>query len=145
MSKSSSKKYYLDNDELKSEILKCKESKIASEKLGQMFYKIVENVSDIIINSDDNNPYILNISFKDVNAEALILMLSISGIYVSSGSACNSKGTEVSRVLKSIGVPKDYIYGTIRVSFSTDNTSEEIITAANEIIRCVDTQRKMRI
>jgi hypothetical protein len=45
MSKSSSKKYYLDNDELKSEILKCKESKIASEKLGQMFYKIVENVS----------------------------------------------------------------------------------------------------
>ena len=107
--------------------------------------KIVENVSDIIINSDDDNPYILNISFKDVNAEALILMLSISGIYVSSGSACNSKGTEVSRVLKNIGVPKDYIYGTIRVSFSPDNTTDEVMTAANEIIRCVDTQRKMRI
>jgi hypothetical protein len=45
MSKSSSKKYYLDNNELKTEILKCKESKVASEKLGQMFYKIVENVS----------------------------------------------------------------------------------------------------
>lgn len=107
--------------------------------------KIVENVPDIIINSDDDNPYILNISFKDVNAEALILMLSISGIYVSSGSACNSKGTEVSRVLKSIGVPKDYIYGTIRVSFSPDNTTDEVMTAANEIIRCVDVQRKMRV
>ena len=37
MGKSSSKKYYLDNDELKSEILKCKESKVVSEKLGKMF------------------------------------------------------------------------------------------------------------
>ena len=45
MGKASSKKYYLDNDELKTEILNCKESKVASEKLGQMFTKIVENVA----------------------------------------------------------------------------------------------------
>lgn len=107
--------------------------------------EIISRVPDIIINSDNDNPYVLNISFKDVNAESLILMLSLKGIYVSSGSACNSRGTEVSRVLQTIGVPKDYIYGTIRVSFSPDNTFSEIMTAANEIIRCVDMQRKMRI
>lgn len=107
--------------------------------------EIINRVPDIIINSDNDNPYVLNISFKDVNAESLILMLSLKGIYISSGSACNSRGTEVSRVLQTIGVPKDYIYGTIRVSFSPDNTFSEAMTAANEIIRCVDIQRKMRI
>lgn len=107
--------------------------------------EITNHVPDIIINSDNDNPYVLNISFKDVNAESLILMLSLKGIYISSGSACNSRGTEVSRILQTIGVPKDYIYGTIRVSFSPDNTFSEAMTAANEIIRCVDIQRKMRI
>lgn len=107
--------------------------------------EIINRVSDITINSDNDNPYVLNISFKDVNAESLILMLSLKGIYISSGSACNSRGTEVSRVLQTIEVPKDYIYGTIRVSFSPDNTTDEVMTAANEIIRCVDVQRKMRV
>lgn len=39
------KKNYLDNDELTEEILKCKESKIPSEKLGKMFKLIVDNVA----------------------------------------------------------------------------------------------------
>lgn len=121
----------------------CNSGKV-SELYQEFKAKIVENISDIIINSDDNNPYILNISFKGVDAEALILLLSVSGIFVSSGSACNSKGSVVSRVLKSIGVPKEYIYGTIRVSFSPDNTIDEITTAANEVIRCVAVQRKLK-
>lgn len=41
----SKKKYYLDNEELKAEIIRCKETKVASEKLGQMFMMIVDNVA----------------------------------------------------------------------------------------------------
>lgn len=43
--KKSKKNYYLNNDELREEILKCKKSKIASDKLGKMFQLIVENVA----------------------------------------------------------------------------------------------------
>ena len=39
------KKKYLNNEVLKKEILKCKESKVASEELGKMFQLLVENVS----------------------------------------------------------------------------------------------------
>ena len=42
---SSKKKNYLDNEELKAEMLKCKDSKIVSDKLARMFQLIVDNVS----------------------------------------------------------------------------------------------------
>lgn len=45
MGKSSKKKYYMDNQELTEEILKCKESKVVSDKLGRMFLNIVDNVA----------------------------------------------------------------------------------------------------
>ena len=55
-----------------------------------------------------------------------MLMLDRKGICVSSGSACNSGSLEPSHVLKSMGVPDDYIYGTVRFSFSEYNTLEEV-------------------
>lgn len=105
---------------------------------------LLDDIPHIRVNSDNDNPYILNVSFKDVNAESLLLMLSLKGIYVSSGSACNSKDTKVSRILQNIKVPDDYIYGTIRISFSADNLYSEIETAAKTIKSCVETIRKMK-
>ena len=89
---------------------------------------IINNIPDVRINETFhrvNN--ILNVSFKGVEGESLMLMLDRAGICVSSGSACNSGSLEPSHVLKSMGVPDDYIYGTIRFSFSKFNTLEEII------------------
>ena len=111
---------------------------------NDIMYNSLMTLEDVRFNSDPDNPYIISISFKDVNAESLLLMLSLKGIYVSSGSACNSKETKVSRILQEIGVPEDYIYGTIRISFSADNTIEEISTAAREIISCVNSIRHSR-
>ena len=45
MTKEKKKKYYLNEEDLKEEILRCKESKIVSEKLGKMFQLLVERVS----------------------------------------------------------------------------------------------------
>ena len=41
MTKEKKKKYYLNEEDLKEEILRCKESKIVSEKLGKMFQLLV--------------------------------------------------------------------------------------------------------
>lgn len=78
-------------------------------------------------------PHYLNVSFKGIEGESLLLALDRRGICVSSGSACNSGSLEPSHVLSSIGVPGDYINGTIRISLSEQNTMEECITVAEAI------------
>ncbi|TVP94726.1 MAG: cysteine desulfurase [Acholeplasmatales bacterium] len=69
---------------------------------------------------------ILNIGFKDHDAQHLAFQLNRHGIYVSLGSACDSDNIEVSHVLKAIDVPKAYIRGSMRISLSDENTYEEI-------------------
>ena len=55
----------------------------------------------------------------------LLHQLEQDEIYVSTGSACNSKETEISHVLKAMHVPEEYARGTIRISLGKDNTVEE--------------------
>ncbi len=101
--------------------------------------KILDNVPDVLINAKDR-PRTANISsfsFKGIEGEALMLMLDTKGICVSSGSACNSGSLEPSHVLKAMGVPEEYINGTIRVSLSEFTTEEELDFAADEIIKTV--------
>ena len=105
--------------------------------------KILQNVSDVLINAK-SRPRVGNISslsFKGIEGEALMLQLDHKGICVSSGSACNSGSLEPSRVLQAMGVPDDYIYGTIRVSLSRYTTKEELDYAADCIIEIVNNLR----
>ena len=52
--------------------------------------------------------------------------LDLMGICISTGSACDSKNTQVSHVIKAIGVPEEYAKGTIRISLGKENTEEDI-------------------
>ena len=106
-------------------------------------YFIQNNIPDVMINSplETTVSNILNISFKGVEGESLMLMLDRVGICVSSGSACNSGSLEPSHVLKSMGVPDEYIYGTIRFSFSKFNTLDEIIETEKVLKETVEKLR----
>ena len=53
-------------------------------------------------------------------------------------SACNSGSLEPSETLKWLNIPKEYINGTLRVSFNLDNTVEEINAFSNELIKIVN-------
>lgn len=68
----------------------------------------------------------VNVSFKEVEGESLLLLLDMAGICVSGGSACNSSDQEVSYVLQALHVPEEYIRGTIRITLGAENTMEEI-------------------
>ena len=70
----------------------------------------------------------VSLSFRDSDGEMLLHRLDLKGICVSTGSACNSKETEVSHVLKAMRVPDEYAKGTIRISLGKDNTEEEVKT-----------------
>lgn len=90
--------------------------------------RIKEEIDNIRINTDLDNssPYIVNISFKNVRGEVLLHYLEQKDIYVSTTSACSSKSTEKSHVLKSMGLKDNEIEGAIRFCFSYEITEEDI-------------------
>ena len=61
-----------------------------------------------------------------INAEVMLAFLNDFGICVSSGSACNSRDDAVSHVLKAIGLTDQEAGRVIRISFSPQNTYEEL-------------------
>lgn len=76
----------------------------------------------------------LNISFKSIDGLVLTYLLDKRGIYVSTGSACDSESIEPSHVALAIGVPSDYIKATVRFSIGNETTSEEVNFVIDNLI-----------
>lgn len=87
----------------------------------------------IVNGSSHRIPGNLSLSFANVSGEMLLHRLDLMGISVATGSACDSKETEVSHVIRAIGVPPEYALGTVRVSFGPENTVED----ANQVAQCL--------
>lgn len=71
-------------------------------------------------------PHILSVSFSGVRSEVLLHTLEERGVYVSAGSACSSHKRKASSTLTAMGLSKGQIESTIRISFSEENTLEEV-------------------
>lgn len=71
-------------------------------------------------------PNTLNVCFKGVEGEALLLLMDQMGMAASSGSACLADKLEPSHVLLAMGVPESVAQGAVRFSLSRYNTEEEI-------------------
>ena len=67
-----------------------------------------------------------NIGVEYVEGESLLLLLDMSGIAGSSGSACTSGSLDPSHVLLAIGIPHEKAHGSIRLTLGSQNTEEEI-------------------
>lgn len=74
---------------------------------------------------EEGSPYVLNIGFEGLRSEVLLHSLEEQEIYVSAGSACNSKKKGASTVLSALGIDEKRIEGAIRFSFCRYNTVEE--------------------
>ncbi|MEC2160000.1 cysteine desulfurase family protein [Virgibacillus halodenitrificans] len=83
-------------------------------------------------------PSIINISFPGTNVEALLTNFDLSGIAASSGSACTAGSVEPSHVLSAMyGVDNDRTVNSIRFSFGSHNTKENVIEAAERVTKIV--------
>lgn len=71
-------------------------------------------------------PGTLNVCFRHVESESIVLALDLKGIGVSAGSACTSGNVEPSHVLVAMGVPLDWAVGAVRVSLGRTTTVEDI-------------------
>ena len=120
----------------------CFSMETDAEKLKMLEKVFIECLNsagiDFIRNGNENHiPGNVSVSFKGQSGEMLLHRLDLMGICVSTGSACDSKDTQISHVLKAIGVDESYAKGTIRVSFGKDNTVEEAEIIARSIISII--------
>ncbi|WP_342543267.1 cysteine desulfurase family protein [Paenisporosarcina sp. FSL H8-0542] len=97
--------------------------KMWNEKLRNF----ISGFKDIrILSPDDAAAHILTISVRNIKGEVLVNALQARDIIVTTSSACSSKQTKISHVIKAIGLPDDYTKGVIRISMGTSNSNEQI-------------------
>lgn len=95
---------------------------------------------DFIVNGGENRlPGHLSLSFKKCDGEVLMNRLDLKNIFVSTGSACDSRQTKISHVLQALAVPEDYIGGTIRITFGKENSPGDAEIIAQQLQRIIST------
>ena len=77
----------------------------------------------------------ISLSFRGADGETLLHRLDLMGISVSTGAACDTVNTQVSHVLKAMGIDENYAKGTIRISLGKNNTIEEAEILSQKLIR----------
>lgn len=106
---------------------------------------IMERIPYVRLNGhrEKRLPGNLNVSFKFVEGESILLMLDMKGIKASSGSACTSGSLDPSHVLLAIGLPHEIAHGSLRLSFGECNTEEEVDYLVDCLVEIIDRLRKM--
>jgi len=112
------------------------------DQLSKRFINQLEQSKvDYILNGPEIGehrlPGHLNLSFKNVDGSDITFYLNKLGIYVSTGSACDSESINPSHVLTAIKVPKDYIGASIRFSIGIDTTKDQIDYVAKNLIKII--------
>ena len=101
------------------------------ERLTKMRNRLIDGASKIErshLNGDRDKrlPGNFNMCFEGIEGESLLLKLDFAGICGSSGSACTSGSLDPSHVLLAIGLPHEIAHGSLRISFSDQNTEEDV-------------------
>ena len=119
-----------------------------NEKLIQIRDRIMDGALKIErsrVNGDRNCrlPGNVSLCFEGVEGESLLLMLDLKGVAASSGSACTSGSLDPSHVLLSLGLPHEIAHGSLRLSFSDDNTLEDADYILSVLPEIIDRLRSM--
>jgi len=102
-------------------------------------------VPDVRLNGHPTErlPGTLNLSFRGVEAESLILALDLKGIGASAGSACTSGSLEPSYVLTAMGVPTEWALGALRCSLGRSTSDADVDYVVDVLPGCVERLRVM--
>lgn len=114
-------------------------------ELTSYFIKKVEyEIPNIKLNGNmmQKSNSIVSVTFDGVEGENLIMLLDLKGIAVSTGSACASGSLEKSHVLKAIGLSDEQVRGTIRFSFDTNITKDDIDYTVRVLYEEIEKLRK---
>ena len=112
-----------------------KDEGVRTKKLRDRLYAGFSDMEEVVVNGDLDQRIgsNLNISFNYVEGESL--MMAISGVAVSSGSACTSASLEPSYVLRALGLSDELAHSSIRFSvgrYTTEKDVDDAITLVRE-------------
>src|SRR5204862_6588173 len=107
----------------------------------------IASAVDATVNGADRPrvPNTSNITFRDADAEGIVIGLDLKGVAVSTGSACSSGRVEPSHVLLAMGLTPDEARSTIRFSLSRFTTEEEIEQTAALVREIVPRAKMARV
>lgn len=106
---------------------------VRNEKIRQVKEYFISSVMEIenLKNNSGAAPHVASISFRGVRSEVLLHALEEREIYVSAGAACSNNKKGTSNTLVAIGLTKEEKESTLRFTFSSFNTKEEV----DEVVR----------
>lgn len=120
---------------------------ITSESRNYIYNYFSENIRDCYIVGTIENRLAHNLymCFKDVEGEALVMLMDLNGIQISTGSACNSRTLTASSTLEAIGISKNDIHSCVRITFSGNETKDELNYICKKMKECVDRLRNLNM
>ena len=107
---------------------------------------IQENICNSYLVGSLNDRLVTNLymCFQGVDAESLMLFLDLNGIQASTGSACNSNEIQPSTILSEIGMDEQDMYSCIRMTFTGQETKDELDYICKKITECIEQLRSMK-
>ncbi|MFX1571487.1 MAG: cysteine desulfurase NifS [Promethearchaeota archaeon] len=113
------------------ELCKLKMDKEKTELRGfrdRIIKEITENIDEVYLNGHPTLrlPNNINLGFRYIEGESIVLSLNEEGIATSTGSACSSKSLEPSHVLLAIGQKPEEAHGSLRITLGRFTTEDDI-------------------
>ena len=102
------------------------ENSVTGELRSQLWKELATKPEIRIFSPEDGASHVLCFAIKGVRGEVVVHAFENHGIYISTTSACSSKKADSSSTLYAMDVPTEWATGAVRVSFSNDNTKEEV-------------------
>ena len=102
------------------------EKSVTGELRSQLWKELATKPEIRIFSPEDGASHVLCFAIKGVRGEVVVHAFENHGIYISTTSACSSKKADSSSTLYAMDVPNEWATGAVRVSFSNDNTKEEV-------------------
>ncbi len=85
----------------------------------------------------------VNISYKFIEGESILMLLDFEGIAVSTGSACSSGSLKSSHVLLAMDVDVELAHSSIRMTLGKENTYEELDYTVDALKKIIERLRNM--
>lgn len=108
----------------------CMAQRIAQESAvrDHLIQRLLDEIPYTRLNGDPTHrlPNNVNVCFKYIEGETLLLLLNEKHIYASAGSACASGSLEPNHVLTAIGIPHEDAYGSLRLTIGPETTLEDV-------------------
>lgn len=122
-----------------------KDAQREQEIRDHLIRRIEEEISFVKVNGhrEKRLPNNVNVCFRFIEGESLLMMLDQKGICASSGSACTSGSLDPSHVLLAIGLPHEIAHGSLRLTLSSGTTKEEADRVVEYLKSIVDRLRSM--